>query len=455
VKEPWYVTPIESILAELLEGIRPLLGSMVPTPILLEEALASIRMDSRIKELLGRQATVSGTRGSSDAEQWQALFAALSAGLCAQSDQTVAMAAERLQAEFRAIVSSKGKKWLAFIPLTDTHYGQTNVSFGLDTLKVPCAILPALSGTARANALQEIAQRFAAAIPRPDESQLQQVTFVSVCSGPPSHAAQEAVAHLAVVRDAARYGHLVTADAPGFGPEAGRRYDSNAIRRLEVLLCPIAGGTPSIEPVWNADVSLNVDTLLYRAAQWPMWYDYAVRLLVTIPETPSAGASPTVGSRLTRSIRVISRASSQSNLDPRFLLCLVALETLVSVRHEDIAESVADIGARVIAHNAAERHKVFCDLKEAYDIRSRFVHAGDIPSLVLEARVFEQLQALVLIVWCEVSRRFFDLVDRGLTEKQLATGLDDFRGIARFRYGAPWEEAFSYAGDLVEREDNT
>jgi hypothetical protein len=409
------VTPIESILAELLEEIRPLLGSRVPTQNLLEEALASIMMDRRIKELLGRQATVSGARGSSDAEQWQALFAALSAGLCAQSDQAVAMAAARLQAEFGAIVSSKGKKWLAFIPLAGTHYGQTSVFFGLDTLKVPCAILPALSGTARANALQEIAQRFAAEIPRPDESQLQQVTFVSVCSGPPSHAAQEAVAYLAVVRDAVRYAHLVTAGAPGFGPEAGRRYDANAIRRLEVLLCPIAGGTPSIEPVWSADISLDVDALIYSSAQWRMWYDCAVRLLVTTPETHTAGASLTVGPRLTRSIRVISRASSQSNPDLRFLLCL----------------------------------------KEAYDIRSRFVHAGEIPSLVLEARVFEQLQALVLTVWCEVSRRFFDLVDLGLTEKELSTSLEDFRGIAQFKYGAPWEEAFSHAGDPAEREDIT
>jgi hypothetical protein len=147
------VTPIERILAELLEGIRPLLGSRVPTPNLLEEALASIMIDSRIKELLGRQATVSGARGSSDAEQWQALLAALSAGLCAQSVQAVAVAAERLQAEFSAMVSGKGKKWLAFIPLTGAHYGHTSVSFDLDTLKVPCAILPVLSGTARTRAL--------------------------------------------------------------------------------------------------------------------------------------------------------------------------------------------------------------------------------------------------------------------------------------------------------------
>jgi hypothetical protein len=313
------VTPIESILAELLEGIRPLLGSRVPTTNLLEEALAGIMLDRRIKELLGRQATASGARGSSDAEQWQALLAALSAGLCAQSDQAVAVAAARLQAEFSAIVPSKGKKWLAFIPLTGTPYGQTSVSFGLDTMEVPCAILPALSGAARANALQEIAQRFAAETPGSNESQLQQVTFVSVCRGPSSHAAQEAVAHLAVVRDAVRYAHLVTAGVPGFGPGTSRRYDANAIHRLEVLLFPMAGGIPSIEPVWSADVSLDVDAVIYRAAQWRRWYDRAVRLLVMLPETLTAGVSPTVGPRLTRSIRVISRATSQSNPRPPFL----------------------------------------------------------------------------------------------------------------------------------------
>ena len=278
---------------------------------------------------------------------------------------------------------------------------------------------------------------------------------MSVCSGPPGHAAQEAVAHLAVVRDAVRYAHLVTARATGFGPGAGRRYDANAIRRLEVLLSPMTGGTLSIEPVWSADVSLDVDAVIYRAAQWRMWYDRAVRLLVTTPDTSTAGSSPPIGVRLTRSIRVISRASSQSSLDLRFLLCLVALETLVSVKHEDIAESVADVGARVIAHDAAERHKVFRDLKDAYDTRSRFVHAGEIPSLVLEASVFEQLQTRMLTVWCEVSRRFFDLVDRGLTAKQLSTGLDDLRGIAQFKYGAPWEEAFSHSGGPAEREDTT
>ena len=69
-------------------------------------------MDSKIKNSLPGKQQPAGPRGSPDAEQGQGLFAALSAGLCAQSDQAVAVAVERLQAEFGAIVSSKGKKWL-------------------------------------------------------------------------------------------------------------------------------------------------------------------------------------------------------------------------------------------------------------------------------------------------------------------------------------------------------
>jgi hypothetical protein len=49
----------------------------------------------------------------------------------------------------------------------------------------------------------------------------------------------------------------------------------------------------------------------------------------------------------------------------------------------------------------------------------------------------------------------FDLVDCGLTEKQLSASFEDFRGIAQFKYGALWEEAFSHAGDPAEREDIT
>ena len=137
-------------------------------------------------------------------------------------------------------------------------------------------------------------------------------------------------------------------------------------------------------------------------------------------------------------------------MDIRFLLCLVALETLASVSKESIAESVADIGARVLASDSPGRGEAFRDLKNAYDTRSRFVHSGEIPSLALAATELDRLQARVLGAWAELSRRFFDLVDHGLSEKQLSEGFEDFRGIAPFKYGAAWEEVFRHPGATTQ-----
>lgn len=94
------MTPIEKILAELFSAIRPRLGPRVPTPRLIEEMLSEISMENKSKELLGRQATASGIKGTPVENQWQALFTALAAGLNAPPGQEVVVAAERLQAEF-------------------------------------------------------------------------------------------------------------------------------------------------------------------------------------------------------------------------------------------------------------------------------------------------------------------------------------------------------------------
>ena len=119
------MTPIEKILVELLSAIRPQLGPRIPTPRLIEEVLSALSMESKIKELLGRQVTASRMKGASDMDQWQALFTALAAGLDTQPDQEVAVAVERLQAEFSAIAPGLSQKWLAFVPLTGSMYNRT------------------------------------------------------------------------------------------------------------------------------------------------------------------------------------------------------------------------------------------------------------------------------------------------------------------------------------------
>jgi Apea-like HEPN len=161
---------------------------------------------------------------------------------------------------------------------------------------------------------------------------------------------------------------------------------------------------------------------------------------------PGMSDTSTVGPRLSRSLRIISRACGQSNADIQFLLCLVALETLASTKKEEIAGAVADMGARIIAVDVTERASFYRALKQAYDARSRLVHEGELPSLGMEPKVVEEFQGLVLRVWAEISRRFFGLVDRGVSEEQLAAGFEEFRGIALLKYGTPWDEAFGLAG---------
>ena len=107
---------------------------------------------------------------------------------------------------------------------------------------------------------------------------------------------------------------------------------------------------------------------------------------------------------------------------------------------------MADIGARIIAVDTSERQLVYRELKQAYDARSRLVHEGELPSLGMEPKVLERFQSLVLRVWAETSRRFFGLVDHGISEEQLAAGLEEFRGIAQLKYGASWGDAFGLRG---------
>jgi hypothetical protein len=141
------VASIDNILDELLDAIRPRLGSRVAIPGLVEEVLSDISMEDKLKELIGRQTTASGVKGATDGERWQALFAALVAGLNAQPGQAVAVAMAHLQAEFSAIASGSSKKWLVFVPLTTSGYNKSIASFELETLNVPCTILPALAGS--------------------------------------------------------------------------------------------------------------------------------------------------------------------------------------------------------------------------------------------------------------------------------------------------------------------
>src|SRR5262245_48130257 len=132
------------------------------------------------------------------------------------------------------------------------------------------------------------------------------------------------------------------------------------------------------------------------------WYDRCLRLLMDNPPSVLRSSVSAVGLRLSKSIRIISRASSQSNPEIRFIFSVVALETLVS-KKDEIGDSVADIGARLLFSDRSQRLVSYNHLKRAYDICSRLVHAGELPSVTMETAELDRLQSLVLKVWADIS----------------------------------------------------
>jgi hypothetical protein len=75
-------------------------------------------------------------------------------------------------------------------------------------------------------------------------------------------------------------------------------------------------------------------------------------------------------------------------------------------------------------------------LKRAYDVRSRFVHAGQIPSEGLGEAELAKAEVVVFRAWVAVMRRFVTLADATITDEVL------FDGFARLKFGATWSEAF-------------
>jgi hypothetical protein len=166
--------------------------------------------------------------------------------------------------------------------------------------------------------------------------------------------------------------------------------------------------------------------------------------------TPSAVVQSRDGqespeARLARSCRVIASSWVQASFDVRYLLYLVALESLIPGR-EDITEAVADIGARLIAREVGDRESAAAQLREAYNLRSRFVHDGQLitpESRTKGGMLVAQLQELVVRVWSKLARNYFTLAERNATGAQLEAVLADFRGrtVSRFAYGSTWAEA--------------
>jgi hypothetical protein len=129
----------------------------------------------------------------------------------------------------------------------------------------------------------------------------------------------------------------------------------------------------------------------------------------------------------------------ESNRDLRFLLLLVAFEAVLSRKDSAIVESLSEVGALLASKGVDDRVNLARSLKRAYDLRSRFVHAGNIPSERLGETELAQAEGVVFRAWVAVMRRLVTLTDAALSDEML------FEGFTRLKFGASWSDAFASA----------
>jgi hypothetical protein len=100
-------------------------------------------------------------------------------------------------------------------------------------------------------------------------------------------------------------------------------------------------------------------------------------LFVKIDRLLRAERTPFV-ERLLHSLSMAGRAVVEDRIDQRFLLYMVALESLVKLRasRTAITDRVRTRAAQIVSSQSSERLRVYERLSSLYDIRSGLVHGG-------------------------------------------------------------------------------
>jgi hypothetical protein len=167
-------------------------------------------------------------------------------------------------------------------------------------------------------------------------------------------------------------------------------------------------------------------------------YDRAARVLGMYPESLSGAAKNEFGRRLAQSLRIFGRAVDQDNQDLRFLLIVVALETIFS-RSKDspITEYIADVGSIISKLKVDERYPLSREIKDAYSLRSKFVHQGDLPSQQsIKGKGLSDFENVIFSVWSSVMNRLLPFSDTRWKDEEV------FQKFAELKLGAGWNDTF-------------
>jgi hypothetical protein len=364
-----------------------------------------------------------------DAEVWQSLAASLSEALTGSPSEAHNIARSALTKHLKALAADLRRRWIVVLPIhaaLDSEMGVTTVLSTAAAVRV--IVAPSASKPELSERLRRAFESFQAATPSPVPPAPTSAPFVTDVVGAEGPAIRQAVSKLATGRDALRFAeHVQSGD---LGP-LHREVAASAISDVWLVEQPGKSATSRSARLGDVDLFSLVSAL--SDSKTRKLFDIAARVLEACPE---AGKNrQELVWRLARSIRVFSRAVVESNRDLRFLLLLVALEAVLSRKDSAIAESLSEVGALVASTGVNDRVNLARALKRAYDLRSRFVHAGQIPSDRLGETELAQAEGVVFRAWVAVMRRLVTLADATIADDVL------FEGFSRLKFGATWSDA--------------
>jgi hypothetical protein len=422
---------VSALFTTLIQKLRSILPAEGLSPAAVAEALADDELRGLGHEILQAERKAHGATEASDSEAWDSLTASLSEALRGDSSAAPRTARTALTKRLKALAGDLQRRWIVVLPVQADVDEETGVSRLLSTAASERVVVaPANSDAQLRDRLQRAFEHFQAAPPSSLPTVGVSALFISRVVGSEDSAIRQAVGKFATGRDALRFAfHVQSGD---LGP---LRHEVAGSLLSDVWLVEQLGKPTSTRIVRLGDVALGATISSLADPRLRKLFDIAARVLETCPE--GGKDRQDLAGRLARSIRVFARAVAESNRDLRFLLLLVAFEAVLSRKDSAIAESLSEVGALLASPDIEGRVNLARALKRAYEMRSRFVHAGQIPSERFSETELAQTEGVVFQTWVAVMRRLVTLADAALTDELL------FDGLARLKFGASWAEAFT------------
>jgi hypothetical protein len=422
---------VPALLTTLVQRLRWNLPVEGLGPAAVADALGDAELQALGHEILRAERKAHGAVDAPDSEAWDSLAASLYEALKSDQIEAQQVARSALIKRLKALAGDLRRKWIAILPVRgaiDVDTGVTNVLSTAESVRV--VVAPSGNATELSDRLQQAFRYFQSTAPLRLPPSPTSALFITSVVGAEHPAIRQAVGKLATGRDALRFAvHVQSGDlGPLHHEEAGSSVS-------DVWLVERPGNLVVSRVARLGDVTLGSMIPALADPKMRKQFDATARVLEACPE--GGKDRQELVWRLARSIRVFSRAVVESNRDLRFLLLLVAFEAVLSRKDSAIAESLSEVGALVARTEVDDRLDLARALKRAYDMRSRFVHAGQIPSERLGETELAQAEGVVFGAWVAVMRRLVTLADATVTDEVL------FEGFTRLKFGASWFDAFA------------